>query len=76
MASLPLSAGIMTGCFYSVSTLLNQMIMACYEVIWLLFLPSWIKMCETVDGWRLMVEREAKRGTRTKTLLMRHELIV
>lgn len=35
-----LSAGIMTGSFYSVSTLLNQMIMACYEVkhkLWLNF---------------------------------------
>ncbi|XP_033503711.1 choline/ethanolamine transporter FLVCR1 [Epinephelus lanceolatus] len=28
---LLISYGIMTGCFYSVSTLLNQMIMACYE---------------------------------------------
>lgn len=29
-----LSAGIMTGSFYSISTLLNQMIMTCYEVKW------------------------------------------
>lgn len=30
--SVCITAGIMTGSFYSVSTLLNQMIMACYEV--------------------------------------------